>query len=171
MAAETTSTIAIFIPIIFGGLIGFLASVATSYFGHNRTQKALIEDRTRARLEELYKTLVKISREVSSKNGEALSHVHFSTKIEKRELEDFPPHFNLEMLVGLYFKDFKELHNRFTKAQDNFILKYIDIVGQNFSSKSEEEKKSICTELAKLEMVLDAVIMAMQAKICETIEI
>jgi hypothetical protein len=169
--ATITSTLTTLLPIILGGLIGFLASFVTSHFGHSRAQKTLTEERTRERLEDLYKTLIQVSRMSSEHYGQAISHVHFAEKIEQRTIDEFPPHAKLEMLVGLYFKDFKSLHKNFANAQEKFSMKYVEIVTKNFSSESSNEKKSVCTDLTKLDIALEKTIKEMRVRISEEIKI
>ena len=86
----------------------FSASLLTTWFNNRAAYLRGKDDRNRNRLESIYELLIEIRRDYVLLMGKALFYIHEGMAITVDKNEKIPALSKLEMMVSLYFPDFKK---------------------------------------------------------------
>ncbi len=164
------SEISKWIPVIgtiLGAIVGFLASFFIVFYNQRRVALVAKEDRMRQRLEDLYRTLIFVNNDYTEHIGQMINKVHHNVPITVQKPVDIPPLIKVEMLVNLYFPEFKAIYGEFENEKDEFGKLYADTIGSNYQSSSLENKQKICGAFVSRYKTLSNKIERLKESICK----
>lgn len=156
------------IPVIgtlSGAIIGFGAAFLTAWFNQRRAEQVARNNRRRDRLEEVYRTLVKIKIDSQDLSGKLLKHIHYDTQIEMEDVPDFPPIINLQMLVDLYFTELHLEYKNYVDAKNDLGKKFASLLSKKFNNSTLEVKQQHADEVLKLQRNVESRISLFQQKL------
>lgn len=153
-----------------GATLGFLASSLTTWFNNREIKFRGKDDRTRNRLESIYELLVKIQRDYISLMGKAIAYAHGGEKIVFDGNEEIPSLIKLEMMVSLYFPEFKEKMKLLEIAKNLFGKELASLMLGSTKNLPLVEKQELAGKFVVLQSKVDKSIIGFQKAIVSSIK-
>ncbi|MCQ9039845.1 MULTISPECIES: hypothetical protein [Vibrio] len=150
-----------------GAGIAFGAAYFTTKYTKDRESLLALSARERERIERIYYLLVLVRKDVLEDSQQCISHINFNTKYQVRDVRDFPPLLELEMLVELYFPVLDEYLTALKSSVANFTNKKIGFLSNSYESALEPLKKKDSGEIVRLTMKFSETHKQFQAKLKE----
>lgn len=170
---NTVNIMSQWIPIVgtlLGAGIGFVASFFNTKFNKDKEEQLSRESKDRHRVEKIYQLLVAINSEKSSEVAGALSSIHNTRPIVKKDIQAFHPLLELEMLINLYFPGLEGQRQVLMESIQAFGTKYIDYGFKDYRKESLKIKQHDSGVLVKLHLGIDSEIKKMQKLLVEHVK-
>ncbi|XGV96055.1 MAG: hypothetical protein ACAF41_25370 [Leptolyngbya sp. BL-A-14] len=153
-----------------GATLGFLASSLTTWFNNREIKFRSKDDRTRNRLESIYEILVKIQQDYISLMLKAIAYIHGGEKIAFDKNEEIPSSIKLEMMISLYFPEFKEKMKPLEIAKDLFGKELASLMLGSTENLRLSEKQELAGKFVVLQSKVDKSIIEFQKAIISSIK-
>ena len=156
------------IPVVgtlLGAAIGFIGGFFNSWFINRNKEKIDKESRERARLENLYETLIAIRMDYQAMLGQMIAKVHFNNEVVFIEQVCIPPLVKLDMVINLYFPTLIELYTKFVLGKVKFGKLWANNLQTSFTTSSLQDKQNECSKYEKYFNEIDIEISKLQEKL------
>ena len=153
-----------------GATLGLSASFITTWFNNREINSRSKDDRNRHRLELIYELLIEIQNEYTSLMTKSILCVHYNEKIISEKNEKMPPLIKLEMMVSLYFPEFKEAWESLESAKNSFGEELADLISSPPKNLQLSEKQKRSAKFAVLERLIDKRVIEFQQAIVKSIK-
>jgi hypothetical protein len=153
-----------------GATLGFLASFLTTWFNNREINCRSKDDRIRNRLESIYELLIEIERDYSSLMMKAILCVHSGEKITVDKNDGIPPLIKLEMMVSLYFPEFREEWESLESAKNLFGKELGNLIRISTENRQLSERQKLAGDFAALRQNIDNRIIDFKQTIVRTIQ-
>lgn len=154
-----------------GASIGFLASFGIAYYNHKRKADTETDSRQRERLERVYILLINIKKDYFSYSMKIISKVHNNEFLTVATHDGkIAPIVELEMLIRLYFPDFKISFKEFEIEKEKYGKLLSEAITENYSNKSLEEKQKFCSKTLTFEKIVRDAVEKIQLEIPKLIK-
>ncbi|HCE2943953.1 TPA: hypothetical protein NGV81_003812 [Vibrio parahaemolyticus] len=150
-----------------GAGIAFGATYFTTKYTKDRESLLALSARERERIERIYYLLVLVRKDVIEDSQQCISHINFKTKYQVRDVRDFPPLLELEMLVELYFPILDKYLTALKSSVENFTNKKIAFLSSSYGSAPDPLKQKDSGEIVELTMKFNETHKQFQAKLKE----
>ena len=151
-----------------GATLGFSASLLTTWFNNRAAYLRGKDDRNRNRLESIYELLIEIQRDYVLLMGKALFYIHEGMAITVDKNEKIPALSKLEMMVSLYFPDFKKEWKSLESAKNSFGEKLANLISSNEKFQLPERQK-LALDFVLLEQTINMRVAEFQEAIIRSI--
>ncbi|MDW2081375.1 hypothetical protein [Vibrio sp. 1640] len=150
-----------------GAGIAFGATYFTTKYTKDRESLLALSARERERIERIYYLLVLVRKDVIEDSQQCINHINFKTKYQVRDVRDFPPLLELEMLVELYFPVLDKYLTALKSSVENFTNKKIAFLSNSYESAPEPLKQKDSEKIVELTMKFNETHKQFQAKLKE----
>ncbi|MBE4594727.1 hypothetical protein BOO24_20590 [Vibrio navarrensis] len=150
-----------------GAGIAFGAAYFNTKYTKDRESLLALSARERERIERIYYLLVLVRKDVLEDSQQCISHIHSNTKYQVRDVRDFPPLLELEMLVDLYIPALNEHLTELRSSVANFTNKKMDFLSNSYESAPKPLKLKDSGEIVGLTMKFSKTHEQFQAKLKE----
>lgn len=161
------------IPVIgtlLGASIGFAASFFNSKFSKDKDEALSRENRDRERVEKIYRLLVTINSERGQEMSEAVNSIHNAIPIKDKDLQEFPPLLELEMLIKLYLSSLEPQRLLLVEYVQNFSVKYFEFRFKDYKKESLEKRQKDSGVLVNLSSKIDSQVKLMQKSLVDHVK-
>ncbi|MEZ9643466.1 hypothetical protein AB4289_17125 [Vibrio cyclitrophicus] len=156
-----------FIQTLLGAGIAFGAAYFSAKYTKDRESALAVSARERERIERIYYLLVLVRKNSLEDSEQCLTHIHSQTEYKVRQVPDFPPLLELEMLVGLYFPTLDEHLEKLNSSVAGLTKTKIDILSKSYESSSQTLKQDDSSKIVSLTMMFNAAHKQFQVKLTE----
>lgn len=158
------------ITTLTGALIAFFASFLSAKFTKDRESKLALESRDRERIEKIYRLLIEINKDEFYSMDRCIQYIHYGKKMVDKNVSDFPPLIEVEMLIRLYMPKIEEDYERLISEIHSFNMKIMDFRMKDYNGISTDIRKKDATIVAMLYQKVDENIKIMKNQIKELVK-
>ncbi len=154
-----------------GATLGFSASLLTTWFNNRAINLRSKDDRNRNRLELIYELLIEVQYDYFLLTKKVMSYSCSGKKISLDKIEKISSSRKLEMIIFLYFPEFKEELKSLENAQELFGREFVKILLISTGDHQLSELQNLTSKVIELNKMVNEKVVEFQQAIITTIQI